>query len=166
MYLKFGELGTTQDWTPKNRKGPSILGGGVPMHGPLIFKSRGNSAGLSWYNHLQILALKAMRAQSECIKQHPGIISSVYHWPANPQGLPLGCNLYELKWYFLPHPRATNIWQSWQMPLGSHGCPPGGSHWLMHNLRRPGSFGTFSCYSDEVSINLQVYGKKQPCQPR
>ena len=37
MHMKFGELGTTQDWTPQNRKGPSILGG-WSSHGPLSFK--------------------------------------------------------------------------------------------------------------------------------
>ena len=54
--MKFGKLGTIQDWTPQKTKGPSILGG-WSSHGPLIFKTSGNSAGLLWYNHLQILAL-------------------------------------------------------------------------------------------------------------
>ena len=58
MHMKFGGLGTTQDWTPKYRKGPSILGG-WSSYGPPIFKSSRNSAGLLWYNHLQILALEA-----------------------------------------------------------------------------------------------------------
>ena len=60
--MKFGELGTTQDWTPQNRKGPSILGG-WSSHGPLSFKTSRNSAGLLWYNHLQILALEANKGR-------------------------------------------------------------------------------------------------------
>ena len=71
MHMKFGELGTTQDWTPQNTKGPSILGG-WSSHGLPIFKTSRNSAGLLWYNNPQILALEATRAQSEHLEQHPG----------------------------------------------------------------------------------------------
>ena len=47
-----------------------------------------------------------------------------------PRVCPLELNLCEQKWCFPPQPRATNIWQSRQMSLGSCGClgggPPGG----------------------------------------
>jgi len=55
-------LGTTQYWTPQNRKGLSILGG-WSSHGPLIFKTNRNSAGLLWYNHLRILTLEANKGR-------------------------------------------------------------------------------------------------------
>ena len=96
------------------------------MHGPIIFKTRRNSAGLWWYNHLQILALKATRAPSEHIKQHPRIINRVYRWPANPQVLPSGVQSLWTKVILSPTPSGNKYLTILTNALGFPCVPPRG----------------------------------------
>ena len=68
-----------------------------------------------------------MRAQSECIEQHPGIISSVYRWPANPQGLAPGVQSLWTKVIFSPTPSGNKYLTNYldKCPWVPMGAPQG-----------------------------------------
>ena len=99
--MKFGELGTTQDCTPQNRNGPSLLSG-WSSHGTLQDSYVIITYGRIRQNSFLLISIRApsyeickqacqrnlinsspksraTRARSEHLEQHPGIVDRVYH---------------------------------------------------------------------------------------
>ena len=101
MHMKFGKLGTTQDCTPQNRNGPSLLSG-WSSHGTLQDSYVIITYGRIRQNSFLLISIRApsseickqacrrnlinsspksraTRARSENLEQYPGIVDRVYH---------------------------------------------------------------------------------------